>query len=88
MPLSVTEYEDTPNPDALKCWLDGSASDGVVSFLRADAAAGHPLAEAIFEGGLVTTLLINGNWLTVCRTPGKGWGAVKKHVERALAAHS
>ena len=49
MPLAITEYEETPNPDALKCWLDGSVSDGPVSFLRCEAAAGHPLAEAIFE---------------------------------------
>ena len=88
MPLSVTEYEDTPNPNALKCWLDGRISDEVQSYLRPDAAVGNALAEAIFEGGLVTTLLVNGDWLTVCRTPGKGWGTVKKHLERALSAHT
>ena len=88
MPLTVIEYEDTPNPDALKCWLDGRISEEVQSFLRPDAAVGNALAEAIFEGGLVTTLLINGDWLTVCRTPGKGWGTVKKHLDRALFAHT
>lgn len=88
MPLAITEYEETPNPDALKCWLDGSVSDGPVSFLRCEAAGDHPLAQAIFEGGKVTNLLLNGNWLTICRAPGTRWPPLKKKLEQALAEHT
>ena len=28
MPCTVVEYETTPNPNALKCWLDQPISDG------------------------------------------------------------
>ena len=85
MPLAVVRYEETPNPNAIKCWLDGTVSDGPVSFLRADAAAGNPLAEAIFEGGQVTHLLFNGEWLTLCREPGARWAPLKKRLVQALS---
>lgn len=85
MAWTITKYEDTPNPDALKCWLDHSISEGPVSFLSVASAGGHPVAEAIFASGKVTTLLLNGEWLTVCRVPGIRWPALKKQLEQVLA---
>ena len=85
MAFKVTEFEDTPNPNALKCWLDRSISDGPRSFLNAEQAAADPLASALFEGGQVVCLLFNGDWVTVNKKPDAKWPAVKTHVKKVLA---
>jgi hypothetical protein len=86
MPYTVVEYETTPNPNALKCWLDQPISTGPVSFFNADAAKGHPIAESLFGTGKIGNLLFNGTWLTVGKIEKTTWPTVKKHLERVLAA--
>jgi hypothetical protein len=81
----VTEFESTPNPNAVKCWLDRPISDGPVSFLNAEAAAADPLARALFEEAGVTTILYNGDWLTVNKPAEAKWSSVKPKVKRILA---
>jgi len=84
MPWTITEYETTPNPNALKCWLDGPISEGPLSFLNAEAAVGHPVGEALFATGKVNNILFNGDWLTICKVQSTTWPTVKKHVEKVL----
>lgn len=85
MPWTVTEFEDTPNPNAMKCWLDGAISDGPRSFRDAASAADHPIARALFERAGVTSVLLLGDWLTVNKKPSARWPAVKKAVASVLA---
>ncbi|MCH2149160.1 MAG: NifU N-terminal domain-containing protein [Phycisphaerales bacterium] len=87
MPYAVVEYETTPNPNAMKCWLDQPISEGPESFFNAEAAAGHPIAKALFATGKVNNLLFNGTWLTVGKIQKTTWPTVKKHLERVLAEH-
>jgi hypothetical protein len=87
MPCTVVEYETTPNPNALKCWLDQPISDGPVSFLNAESARGHGLAEPLFATGKIGNLLLNGTWLTVGKIEKTTWPTVKKHLERVLSGY-
>lgn len=85
MPFVVTEFESTPNPNAVKCWLDRPISDGPRSFLNPSMAAGDPLARAIFQQTGATTLLFNGDWLTVNKPPEANWATVKAKIRKVLA---
>lgn len=85
MAFHITQFETTPNPNAMKCWLDRPISDRPRSFLDAQAAAADPVAEALFSQAGVTTLLFNGQWITVNKQPDQDWSAVKRCVERVLA---
>ena len=85
MPHTITRYETTPNPNALKCWLDRPISDRPRSFLNADMAADDPLALRLFADAGLTTLLLNGDWITINKPADAAWPAVKKAVEAALA---
>lgn len=87
MAVNVLRYEPTPNPHALKCVLSGRISDASLPFRTAEAAAGHPLAAALFAVEGVAGLLLHKDWLTVSRSPAAKWPAIKRGVEQALAAH-
>ena len=86
MGYHVTEFESTPNPNAVKCWLDGAISSAPRSFLNAEAARDDPVAAALFAPGYVTTVLFFGEWVTVNKTPEASWRTVKAHVKKVLAA--
>jgi len=88
MPFRIVQYETTPNPNALKCWLDRPISDRPRSFLNRAMAAEDDLARRLFDAAPITTLLFNGAWMTVNKSPEESWPAVKKAVERALAGAS
>ena len=84
MPIRITEFEPTPNPNALKCWLDQPVSQGVKSFLNAEMAAAHPLAARLFDEAGLTTLLLNGDWMTINKPAEAKWPTVKKRVQAVL----
>ena len=85
MAYHVTRFEDTPNPNAVKCWLDRPISEGPRSFLNAEMAADDALADALFSEAGITTLLLNGDWLTVNKPVEANWSTVKAAVQRILA---
>jgi hypothetical protein len=85
MSFTVVEFESTPNPNAVKCWLDRPISDGPRSFLSVDMAKDDPIALALFKDAGATTVLFNGDWLTVNKTPSAAWSTVKSKVKRILA---
>jgi hypothetical protein len=90
MAVKVIRYEPTPNPHALKCVLSGKVSEGSRPFRTAEAAGGEggsPLAALLFEIEGVTGVLLLGDWLTVNKSPEAKWPAIKRGVEKALAAH-
>lgn len=85
MSFKIVEFEDTPNPNAVKIWLDRPISEGPRSFLNADMAASDPIAAALFERAGVVTALFNGDWLSVNKPPERSWATVKKKVQQVLA---
>jgi len=85
MPFRITRFEPTPNPNAMKCWLDRPISDGPCSFLNAAMAAEHPIAAALFERAGAVCVLLNGDWLTVNKPSEAEWRTVKAAVRRVLA---
>ena len=84
VPYRVTEFEQTPNPNAVKCWLDQPISEGPRSFLNAEMAAVDPIASALFSEAGVTTVLFNGEWVTVNKPADADWSSVKNRVKRVL----
>jgi hypothetical protein len=87
MPYAITQYLPTPNPNALKCILSARLPDPPRSFRSADEARADPLAGALFTVPGVTSLLLNGVWLTVNKRPETDWSSVKKGVQAVLARH-
>jgi NFU1 iron-sulfur cluster scaffold homolog, mitochondrial len=87
MPVRVKHFRDTPNPNALKCVLDARVGSTVRSYFSPAAAhrAGDALAIALFAIPDVTNVLIQPDWLTVCKTPEAAWPPIKAAVEAALA---
>jgi hypothetical protein len=86
MPPRIVRFESTPNPTALKCWLDSTVSDSPRSFRSSEAAREHPLACRLFDEAGLTTLLLNGSWMTINKPPEVRWPAVKNRVQQVLAA--
>jgi NFU1 iron-sulfur cluster scaffold homolog, mitochondrial len=85
MPFTVVEFESTPNPNAVKCWLDRPISEGPRSFLNAEAAAGDPIARQLFERAGAVVVLFCGDWLTVNKRPDASWASVKRKVTQVLS---
>lgn len=84
----VVCFEETPNPNALRCVLDGAVGEGVRSYRSADAARDDPLAAALFAVPGVTNVYINVDWLTVNKLPDASWRVVKAGVRKAIARHT
>ncbi len=85
MPYAVTQFQPTPNPNALKCILDRRLPDPPRSFRSAQDAGADPLAAPLFRVPGVVGLLLNGDWLTVNKSPEADWGSIKKSLKQALA---
>ncbi len=85
MALKILRFETTPNPNALKCILDGAISDRPRSFLNEAAAQEDGLASQLFAIDGVNNLLMNTDWMTVGKTPEADWKLIKKEVRRVLA---
>ena len=88
MPFTVTRFESTPNPNAVKCWLDRPISEWPRSFLNVEMAREDDLAAALFERAGAVCVLFNGDWVTVNKAPEADWTTVKAAVRRVLAEAS
>jgi hypothetical protein len=89
MPYIVTEFQTTPNPNALKCVLDRPLRPGAEafrSFRAAEEASNDTLGRALMAVPGVSSVLLSDGWLTINKDPQARWPAVKKAVEQALAA--
>lgn len=84
MPYRVIRYEETPNPNALKCILDRPISAHPRSFRGPESAGDDEAARALFSVKGVAVILMNGDWMTVNKTPEASWKSVKAGVERVL----
>lgn len=84
MPYAVAKFQETPNPNAIKCVLDRRASDRPRSYFDAASAAEDPIASRLFAIEGVTNVLINGDWITVNKGRDASWAGVKRGIERVL----
>ena len=84
MPYRITEFESTPNPNALICALDRPISDRPRSFLSLQDAADDPLANTLMSIDGMRTVLLNGQRLTINKHPGADWKYIKAATRRAL----
>ena len=76
----------TPNPNAMKYTLDVKLP-ATINFPNAEAAANHPFAKAVFDGGGVASLFGVNDFVTVTRAPGADWDAITANVQAAAAEH-
>lgn len=88
MPLLVTAFEATPNPNAIKCLVDPPPSDRVRSYFNARQAAEDPLALALFGIPGVTNVLIHTTFITLCKTPETPWPGIKSAIKKVLRDHA
>jgi hypothetical protein len=86
MPYRITEFQPTPNPNALKCLLTPRLPGPPRSFRAPDQAGADPLGAALFAVPGVTSLLLNGDWMTVNKAPEADWAAVKKGIKDVMHA--
>ncbi|NUQ51407.1 MAG: NifU N-terminal domain-containing protein [Phycisphaerales bacterium] len=86
MPYNVVEFQETPNPHAMKCVLDRAIAESPRSYFSREQAAADPLASSLFALEGVTNVLMLGNFVTVSKAPGASWKALKAGVERAMKA--
>ncbi len=80
--VSVT-FETTPNPNAIKCISSKPIFEGIRSYRRAEDADCE-LSRAVFAIDGVTSLLINGSWMTVNKAPEASWPPIKRRVSEIL----
>ncbi|MBN8596945.1 MAG: NifU N-terminal domain-containing protein [Planctomycetes bacterium] len=91
MGYRVREFQETPNPGAVKVVLEGPISPlegrggAPRSYRSAEAAAADPLAARLFRVNGVENVLISTDWLTVGKKADAAWKSVKNGVEKALA---
>ena len=84
MPYTVIEFQETPNPNAIKCVLDRAIAETPRSYFSKEQGAADPLASSLFAIEGVTNVLILGNFVTVSKAPGASWRTLKSGVERAM----
>lgn len=89
MSSALIQFQDTPNPDALKCILSEGVppiegGNGLRSYHTRDSAAGDPLGSRLMTLPGVVGVLINPQWITVTRAPGTDWRSIKAGVKQVL----
>ena len=87
MPYRVTSFEQTPNPNAIKCLVEPSPGPVPRSYFRPDQAdpADDPLAVELFKIPGVTSLLIHTAFITVNKAETARWPAIKSALRDTLA---
>lgn len=85
---NVREFQETPNPAALKCVLDRPVDPFDVpirSYRSAEAAAADPLASRLFAVPGVANVLIADTWVTIGKADSVAWKTLKPAITKALA---
>jgi hypothetical protein len=85
MPFTVVTFQETPNPNAVKCLLDRRASEGSRSFLDGASAREDPIASRLFAVEGVRNVLIHGDWITVGKAPEAPWTRIRQGIQRVLS---
>jgi hypothetical protein len=88
--FTITEFQSTPNPNALKCVLSQPLPPEPLartprSYFNSSDAQTDPLASKFFALSGVTSILITPDWITVVKAPDVKWSALKPQIEGVLA---
>ncbi len=88
MTTMFIETETTPNPASLK-FLPGRQvmPSGTREFVDPESAEASPLAEALFDTGEVTNVLLGSDFIAVTAAPGVDWSQLKPQVVAVLLDH-
>ncbi|MBU6413306.1 MAG: NifU N-terminal domain-containing protein [Planctomycetes bacterium] len=87
---TVTDFQPTPNPNALKCVLshplpDEPGAKTPRSYFNSSDAQTDPLASKFFAlSGIVSVLILPG-WVTVVKAPNTTWTTLKPKITAILA---
>ncbi|MGD2153296.1 MAG: NifU N-terminal domain-containing protein [Gemmatimonadales bacterium] len=86
MPDLSVHVQGTPNPHAAKFTVDRTLIEGGSSrsYFDPAAAAGDPLATALFEIDGVASLLIAEDFITVTKTDSADWDSLVPQIEYAI----
>jgi hypothetical protein len=86
VPLRITRFETTPNPNALRCAVEPAPTDKPRAYrARSDAAAaGDALALRLFDAGPISSVLIHTTFITAVKTPDAKWPPLKKALKSAI----
>ncbi len=84
MPLRVKSFQETPNPNAIKCVLDGKLDKTPRSYFKAEDVKDDPLATRLFAIPGITNVLLQANWFTVCKKPEADWKPIRDAIEKAI----
>jgi hypothetical protein len=84
MAYVVTEFQETPNPNAVKCVLDRTIATVPRSYRDATEAKNDAIALALFGLAGVTNLLFIDNWVSVGKTSKTSWASLKTGIRRIL----
>jgi hypothetical protein len=86
----IVEFQETPNPNAVKCVLDhtlaAAGGGGLRSYQSPQSAAGDPLATALFAIPGVCGVLIQQEWVTVSKRPDTEWKGIKAAVKKVMGS--
>lgn len=91
MPYTITRFDPTPNPNALKCVLDRAIvgpEEAPRSYRTRESAKDDPVASALFgidPAGSITNVLMNADWITINKAPDADWKRIKESVRGVLA---
>lgn len=80
-------FEQTPNPNAIKCLIAPPLRDPALplrSYLNATSAQADFLARALFDIPGVTNVLDRGDFVTVGKSPEADWRSIKARAKRLL----
>lgn len=86
-------FSQTPNPNALKCSVEGTippiaGKAGPRSYSGGSDVSGDDLAASLLAIPGVTHVLIAERWLTVNRKDGADWKPIKAAVQSLLQSHA
>jgi hypothetical protein len=84
--VATVEPSPTPNPDAMKFTLDTTLPE-MLNIADAEAAAGHPFAEAVFAVDGVASVFGVNDFVTITRTSGAAWDPIIEAVKAAASKH-
>lgn len=85
MPYAVVSFQETPNPNAIKCVLDKSpAPRKPRSYSSPEQTQGDPLGAALLAIPGVQNVLIHDGWISVGKSASTDWKSVKAAVKKVL----
>jgi hypothetical protein len=84
MMVRVKAFQETPNPNAVKCVLEGRLAHAPRSYFNAAEAQGDGLAKRLFAIPGVTNVLLQPGWITVSKAPAAEWKAIRPAIEQAV----